>query len=298
MASTVQRKIKNFPKVPGVYLFRGAGKRVIYVGKSRNLKDRVSTYFSGNLVSGSKTSLLSQSVADCEYIEVRSELEALLLEAELIKRYKPRYNIVLKDDKSYKYIVIKKEKVDGKVLPVVGTARKKEGWGKNVVYFGPFPEGKTVNSVLRSVRKVIPFRDCSPAKYLKYKKLKSPCLYGHIGLCSAPCVGRVTARDYGKNISLIKKFLAGDSGKLTDELKKMMKRASENREFEEAAHYRNLLAKYEYVSQNFTRPSYYVQNPNLAADLREGALDELVKKIPVLKKPPLRIECFDISNIS
>ena len=212
------------------------------------------------------------------------------------KRYKPKFNISLKDDKSYKYIVIRNERIDGETLPVVTTVRKLKGIRKN--FFGPFPFGGVVNDVLRSIRKVIPFRDCSKSKYLKYKKLKSPCLYGHIGLCSAPCTGFITPKTYRKGILILKRFLSGDSKSFQRSLTKQMIKAAKESRYEEAAKLRDTLKKYEYVTQRFRDASLYIDNPNLSEDIRNEALSEIRINLPIIRDKPSRIECYDISNVS
>ena len=131
-----------------------------------------------------------------------------------------------------------------------------------------------------------------------YKKLGSPCLYGHLGLCSAPCTERISLKEYKKEISYIKRFLSGDGTKLIRTFSNQMKKASKANDFEQAAYYRDILRKYEYVSQRFRSASQYIDNPNLTSDLREKALQGLVEVIPGLVSPPERIECYDISNLS
>ncbi len=295
MTEGLKEKINSLPKKPGVYLFKDSKGRVIYVGKSVSLRDRVSSYFS-DIVDGEKTRLLVKNIYDLSFIEVENELEALLLESELIKRKKPRFNISLKDDKSFKFIVIKNEKIEGINYPVVKTARKVDE--KKDIFFGPFPEGRTVNEVMRAVRKIIPFRDCSLSKFKKYRKIGSPCLYGHIGLCPAPCVGRVTGVEYRKIVLSLRKLLSGNSKNLIRELGAEMKAAANNKDFEKAAFYRDQIKKYEYVTQEFRSTSSYVDNPNLMEDKRKKSLEDLVNAISILSKAPLRIECYDISNIS
>ncbi len=295
-ASMLRDKVKALPKEPGVYKFRDEVGRIVYVGKAKNLKNRVGSYFSSTIPLGSKTKLLVDSVRDLEVIPVQSELEALLLEAKLIKTYKPRYNISLKDDKSYKYIVILNSKMDGINFPIVTTARKLEKSVK--YYYGPFPDGGKVNEVIRSVRKVIPFRDCSPTKFQKYKKTGSPCLYGHLGLCSSPCVNFADNKKYLRDITLLKRFLSGDAVSFQKSLSSLMQVASRKQNYELAAYYRDKLEKYSYVTQGFRDVSNYIQNPNLVADTRTQALSELGKNLEIITKHLIRIECYDISNIS
>ena len=167
--------VEELPRSPGIYKFLDSKDKVIYVGKAKNLRNRVKSYFYTKLEIGSKTATLVSHVRSIEHIETFSEFEALILEAELIKEYRPKYNIILKDDKSYIYIVIRPEKVkldDSYVsLPVVIAARQTDLKEKDVS-FGPYPEGSTAKSVVRIIRKAFPYRDCSVTKFNKYNKLK------------------------------------------------------------------------------------------------------------------------------
>ena len=160
----------------------------------------------------SKTAALVRNISDVDYIEVSSELEAIILEAVLIRQYKPKYNIVLKDDKSSLCIVVRNEKVKkkGKLvnLPRVLTARETD-LKKTDKAFGPYPHGSVAKHVIRSLRKMFPYRDCSKTKFQRYYKLNQPCFYGHLGLCSAPCTNNISVEDYRKDVKKIEKFLLG-----------------------------------------------------------------------------------------
>jgi len=155
-------KVKELPQSPGVYKFKNIKGEIIYIGKAKNLRSRVKSYFQDNLDVGSKTYALVSRIRDLEYIEALSEFEALLLEAELIRQYRPKYNISLKDDKSYLYIVIRNEKlvVRGKKVgvPRILTARKPDLMDNDTV-FGPYPDGSTAKYIVRTVRKIIPFQN-------------------------------------------------------------------------------------------------------------------------------------------
>lgn len=296
-------KAKNLPKTPGVYLFYDEKKSVIYVGKAKNLFNRVSSYFNNSIQHGTKTYALVSRINDMIIIEAQSELEALILETELIKKYRPRYNVIYKDDKSYLYIAIRAEwlEIFGKrhKIQVVLTARKPDLKPKDVV-FGPYPDGNTAKYIVKTIRKIFPFKDCSKTKFSRYQKLKRVCLFGDLNLCTGPCV-KNSAKDiseYKKNIKNIKKLLSGESTKIIKDLQRQMNRMSKNQKFEEAAKYRDLIQKFEYISQSFRSPQEYLNNPYLVEDLIQESLRELTKIMPFLKNPPKRIECFDISNIS
>ena len=301
MNTELQEKIKKLPKVPGVYVYINEKGKIIYIGKAKNIKSRVSSYFQGNLQLGTKTYALVQNIFDMYYIEALSELEAIILESSLIKKHKPKYNVALKDDKSYLYIVIRKEEVTlngtSIKLPKIIVARETDLL-KSDTTFGPYPHGDIAKYMARVIRGSFPYRDCSVSKFNKYNKLGSPCLYGHLGLCSAPCTGAISVTDYKESIKTIKKLLSGESVSFINNLEKEMKAASENQNYEEAAEIRNLLNKFHYLRKSFRSADKYIDNPYLVDDLRAMALDELVNAIPVLGSPPQRIECYDIATLS
>ncbi len=300
--SSLTAEVRNLPSTPGVYIYRDSAGEILYVGKAKNLKSRVSSYFRLNLDPRSKTYALVQKISSLKTINVSSELEALLLEAELIKKYLPPYNIVLKDDKSYIYIGIKNEKVmigDKKVsLPVVQTLRKPDLL-KIKTYFGPFPDGTTVKQLVRLFRKIFPFRDCSTSKFNKYMKLGSPCLYGHIHLCPAPCLqAEDLVKIHKQNILAIKKILQGKTSGLLIGLEREMKKLANQKDYEKAAQIRDVLQKFSYIRQSFRLPGEYIENPYLLDDLASQSTESIKEMLPFLSKLPQRIECYDISNIS
>lgn len=288
----LEQKVRQLPHRPGVYKFLDAKGRVIYIGKANSLAIRVGQYFQKNLRDG-KTKQLIDNVADLETIEVFSELEALILEAELIKKFRPKYNISLKDDKSYLYIVIRQEGEFKKVL----TARKNGILSRDKI-FGPFPDGQTAKYILRAMRRIFPFRDCSLAKFAKYQKLGSPCLFGHIKLCPGPCVNKGIKAEYNLNIKRLIRFLRGEQKTIAEELRKKMGQYAKNQQYEQAQEAREILKRIDYVQQSFRSPSEFMENPYLADDIYEMALDQLAKALPILKNAPKRIECYDVANIS
>jgi excinuclease ABC subunit C len=299
----LREQSKNLPTVPGVYIYRDDTSEVIYVGKAKNLKNRVGSYFQLNLDPTSKTYALVQNIKSLDYIEVSSEFDALILEAELIRKYRPKYNIDLKDDKSYLYIVIRNEEfvINGAPIkiPKILTARRSTIAQKDIV-FGPYPDGQAPKYIIKALRKVIPFRDCNPSKYATYHKAGHPCLFGHIGLCSAPCVNfdAQSMVGYKKYISQVKKVLSGGGNKYVADLTTQMNRASKAGDFETAAKCRDLISKFNYVRQNFRPASDYMENPYLMSDLATQSMETLQSHLPMLKTPPKRIECYDIANIS
>jgi len=234
---------------------------------------------------------------------VDSEFEALILEAELIKKYKPKYNIVLKDDSSKIYIVIRNDVVliSGKKykLPKVITARKPDLKDSDIV-FGPYPNNVVVRKILTTSRKIFPFRDCNYTKFAKYRKIGSPCLYGHMGICPSPCLVSEPSdlSSYKKNIFGLKKILSGNATGLIKNIKRKMQIYSQNEKFEEAAVYRDLLDKFYFVQKTFREAEEYINNPYLIDDINKKSLEEIKDFLPFLKNLPRRIECYDISNIS
>lgn len=301
--SNISQKVEILPQTPGSYIFKDAGGKVIYVGKAKNLKSRVKSYFSVSIPSDFKTAELVSKINDLEFIKVGSEFEALILEAELIKKYRPKYNIVLKDDKSRIYIVIRDDviSISGKKykLPKVITARKPDLKDSDVV-FGPYPNNVVVRKILTTSRKIFPFRDCNYTKFAKYRKIGSPCLYGHMGICPSPCLASEPSdlSSYKKNISGLKKILSGNATGLIKNIKKKMQTYSENEKFEEAAVYRDLLDKFYFVQRTFREAEEYINNPYLIDDINKKSLEEIKDFLPFLKNLPRRIECYDISNIS
>lgn len=301
--SNLKEKASKLPQVPGSYIYKDKKGKVIYVGKAKNLRSRVGSYFNITLDTSSKTAALVRQINDLEFIEVESEFEALILEAELIKKYRPKYNIILKDDKSYIYIVIRNEKliVSGKkiTLPKIITARKTE-IQKNDISYGPYPNSSITKNVLGTIRKVFQYRDCSPSKFSRYEKLQSPCLFGHINLCLKPCVLNTSedTKRYKNSINNVKKILSGNAIKMTSNIKKEMKKYSKSMEYEKAALYRDLLSKFSYVQNTFRDATEYIDNPYLVEDVTKKAMEEVIGIVPSLNKLPKRIECYDISNIS
>ncbi len=303
--NNIKEILAGLPESPGVYIYRNAQNRVLYVGKAINLKNRVSSYFSQTELLGTKTRALVQRIEDIEYIKVENEIEALLLEAELIKRYKPPYNIELKDDKFYKFIKIDFDQINTHPIYRITTSRKKEeNESPKVKYFGPYPDASSVAIIMKSLRKIFPFRDCTHAKFTRYQKAKRPCLYGHIGVCPAPCQASDAITENNENIKKFVEYLNGDRKKLFQRLEKEMNEASKNLNFEKAAQIRDQLASYEYLTQPKRMIREYIEKPKLIDEEAEVALQELITTLNKEAKFELqsdhlssfRIEIYDISN--
>lgn len=270
----------RLPGKPGVYKFLDKTDKVIYVGKAVNLYSRVASYFNRDV--SVKTALLVSQIAKVETVIVESELEALILEANLIKKYLPIFNVRLIDDKDYLYIGITKED-----FPRIVTIRRQD-LKKIKKFFGPFPSSKTVRDTLKRLRKVFPW--CSGKGFTR------ACFYYHLGLCPGACVGLISKEDYNKIINRFLKFMDGKKEELIEELTKEMMEAAKNQKFEEAQKIKKILGGILYLAQT-NRSSLYLENPNFLEDEREQALKQL--KIDLnLKNLPERIEGYDISNIS
>lgn len=225
MNNTIKAKLELLPDSPGCYLHKDKNGTVIYVGKAKNLKNRVRSYFHGS--HNTKTELLVSEIEDLEWIVVESNIESLVLEINLIQRYKPKYNIMLKDDKYYPFLMITNEKYPRLMI----TRRvKKDG----AMYFGPYPDVKAANEVKRLLDRIFPFRKCG----LHEKKV---CFYYHIHQCLCPVVNHVDPQVYKDMAQEVKHFLTGDDKEIINELKTRMFAASEKMEFEQAAEYRDVI---------------------------------------------------------
>ncbi len=230
-SSNVQEILKNLPAKPGVYLHKNKYGKVIYVGKAINLRSRVRSYFHNN-VDSIKTQRLRRDITDIEIITTDSELEALLLENTLIKKYKPHYNVRLKDDKRYPYIKV--HWADD--FPKVTVTRRMARDGSR--YFGPYTSVWAVHQTLDLLRKVFPYLTCD--RTITGKDSRA-CLYYDIKLCNGPCIGAVKKKQYRAMIKELMDFLLGKSDHIMQQLEGRMMKAAENMQFEKAAEYRDQL---------------------------------------------------------
>ena len=228
----VTQKLKNLPDKPGCYQMLDANGKVIYVGKALVLKNRVRSYFHASANRDPKTNRLVSEICDISWWVTETELEALVLENELIKRYKPHYNIRLKDDRQYPYIKIHWQDDFPKVTVVRRILKD------NARYFGPYSSSRACYQTLDALRRVFPFLDCERKIDGKDEK---PCLYYHIKLCGGPCIGRQDSIQYRATIRNLMDFLMGSTDKVLNQMQEQMERASENLQFELAALYRDRL---------------------------------------------------------
>ncbi|MCB0408891.1 MAG: excinuclease ABC subunit UvrC [Flavobacteriales bacterium] len=228
MSQLLKNIIRTLPNKPGVYQYFNTEGTILYVGKAKNLKKRVSSYFTKNHKSG-KTAILVRQIADIKTIVVGSEIEALLLENNLIKKYQPKYNIMLKDDKTYPWICIKNER-----FPRVFSTRNVLKDGSD--YFGPYASVKMMNTVLDLIRQLYPLRNCNynlSKENIAENKFKV-CLEYHIGNCKGPCVDEQTEEDYNEAITNIKAIIKGNINSVTRHLKPLMKEYADHLQFEKA----------------------------------------------------------------
>ena len=228
MNHVLKNSIKALPQKPGVYQYYNEVGTILYVGKAKNLKKRVSSYFTKNHDSG-KTAILVRQIADIKTIVVGSEIEALLLENNLIKKYQPKYNIMLKDDKTYPWICIKNER-----FPRIYSTRNIVKDGSE--YFGPYASVKMMNTVLDLIHQLYPLRNCNynlSEENIIQQKFKV-CLEYHIGNCKGPCVGEQTETNYHESITNIKAIIKGNINSVTKHLKPLMKEYANNLQFEKA----------------------------------------------------------------
>lgn len=235
MNLTLQKKLELLPDNPGCYLYKDNIGEIIYVGKAKNLKNRVKSYFTGT--HNKKTQTLVSKIEDLEYIIVNSEKEALLLENNLIKKYRPYFNIRLKDDKSYPYLMITKEE-----HPRLLMTRKYKKNNKNI-YFGPYVDIKSATEVKKILDKIYPLRKCNPVE-------KRPCMYYQIGECIGPCAKKITTDDYKIQISKIKSFLTGNTKEILSDLRTKMQEHIKNLEFEAAGQIHSYIKSIEVSVQN------------------------------------------------
>ena len=234
MNSALQQKLNNLPAVPGVYFFKNEKGKVIYIGKAKNLRNRVRSYFQKSRVGETKLRVLVRKIRDLETITTDSEVEALILEANMIKEYKPRYNVTLKDDKSYPYIRVTNEE-----FPRIFPTRKIVKDGSK--YFGPYTDVHSMKNLLKTVRKIFPIRSCNyrlDSKTVKSKKIKL-CLDYYIQRCPGPCQGLISEEDYRKIVNQMVRFIEGRNNEVVKELEQEMHKKAAAEKFEEAAKIRD-----------------------------------------------------------
>jgi len=270
MADDLKEKLKDLPLTSGVYLMKDGHGRVLYVGKAVSLRRRVRSYFQ-NTTLASRTAQLVRRIRDVEIIPTASEAEALILEAGLIKKFEPRYNIALRDDKSYPYI-----EITGDRFPRIFLVRPRHK-NKKSVYYGPYVNPRLIREALTIIRKAFPFCTCKQFP-------KTACLDAHIGLCNAPCIGGISQREYKKNIRRVRLVLEGRKEELYRKLRRDMERLAQEKKYEKAAQIRDQIQAISALYSSSPAVNHYKEI-------------EQLKVILGLPRVPERIEAFDISNI-
>ena len=236
MAMVSRPPTGTIPESPGSYQFRDAAGRVIYVGKAGNLRQRLSNYFQDPRNLHPRTAQMVATAETVEWIQVRNEVEALMLEFSLIKQHRPRFNIRLRDDKSYPFLAVTLDDEWPRALVMRGRKRK------GVRYFGPYAHAYAIRDTLDLLLRTFPIRTCSPSKFNQHQRLGRPCLLFHIEKCSGPCVGEIDAAGYQRLVDDLCEFLDGDTDEIVRRLQDEMRAAAVALEYERAARVRDRLA--------------------------------------------------------
>lgn len=268
-AFNIQEELTKLPAMPGVYLMHGARDEVIYVGKAKLLKNRVKQYFQKSHKKSVKIQQMVSLIERFEYIVVDSELEALILEANLIKEYRPRYNTLLKDDKNYPYIRVSMNEAYPRVMSV----RKRKNDGSK--YYGPYASMEQVNEVIELLRRTFHVRNCNKV-FSETNPLPRPCLYYDMKQCDAPCVGKQSREEYRSMLGRVLDFMNGSYEGTVSELREKMQSASDRLDFEAAAEYRDLIRSIEAV-QNRQKITAYDEGDRDIVGMRREWSDCIIQ---------------------
>ncbi len=241
MATSLEAKLKPLPAKPGVYLFRDSDGKILYVGKAKSLRPRVRSYFQQGGDTRAGIGGMISRIADLEVVVTGTEVEALHLEQNLVKRHRPPYNVRLRDDKSFPYIAVTVEDDYPRVMFT------RERHRRGVVYFGPYANAKKVRETLDVLNRVFRFRPCEGPKPGRHSGI--PCLDFHIDRCFAPCVDYISKEDYGKVIDGVIEFLSGETAPIIADLERRMQEAAAEESFEEAARFRNRLFSVRHLAE-------------------------------------------------
>ncbi|WP_459611745.1 excinuclease ABC subunit UvrC [Corynebacterium urogenitale] len=261
----------SIPTEPGVYTFRDASDRVIYVGKAKNLRARLSNYFQDLQQLHPRTRAMVKSANRVVWTVVSSELEALNLEYTWIKRFNPRFNVMYRDDKTYPMLAISVKEQIPRAYVYRGPRRK------GVRYFGPYPKAWAIRDTLESLTRVFPIRTCTAGVYRRHEALGRPCLLGYIDRCSAPCVGKISAEDHRALVDQFSSFLAGNTAGVTRRVRQEMEEAAENLDFERAAALRDQLGAMDKAMEK----QAVVFSDNTDADVIAVVSDELEAAVQI-----------------
>ena len=262
----IEEELKKLPAKPGVYIMHGEKDEIIYVGKAISLKNRVRQYFQSSRNKGAKIERMVTHITRFEYIITDSELEALVLECNLIKEHRPKYNTMLKDDKSYPFIKVTVHEPYPRVL--FARRMKKD----KARYFGPYTSGGAVKDVIELVRKLYQVRSCNRSLPRDTGKDR-PCLYYHMKQCKAPCQGYISQEEYRKNINKVIKFLNGDFQDVISELMEKMQKASEEMRYEDAMEYRDLISSIRKIGERQKITGYGQEDRDIIAVAMDDSED-------------------------
>lgn len=253
----IQRK--SLPNEPGIYQFKNKKDKIIYIGKAKNLKKRVSSYFTNKSFNDpyyeEKINDLVSRIDSIEYIVTENEKEALILENILIKKHHPRFNVFMRDSKSYPWVMI----THSEKFPRIRLMRNPRHYDSENLFLGPYTDKQEIQRILRDLRKIFPYCSCKK----KVRKRDRPCLYYQLKLCPGPCIGKIDRQDYLENINQIEMFLKGETGELKDEIKEKMKEAAKNKNYEIAAYWRDKLRAIEHT----TTKQHVLLNEKLDKDI-------------------------------
>jgi excinuclease ABC subunit C len=288
--SPAAEKVKAFPHAPGVYLMKDSADCVIYIGKAKDLRNRASSYFHKAALDDARTAPLIPEIADINFIETESEVDALLLEARLIKDIQPKYNRDLKDSKTFPYLQIRMREP----FPRVEITRTPKCSG--VKLFGPFTQSSALRGAVLALQKVFKFRMCTLDIQLNDERWRwfRPCILHSIHQCSAPCHYRITAEEYRNNIHRLVRILEGKRTLLLEELHREMKRAADEKRYESAAELRDQISDLSTLDQRGNVDTH-LQPELFAVDPRRGVL--ALKKVFQLDQIPRMIEGIDIAHL-
>ena len=263
MMFDIEEELKKLPARPGVYIMHDDKDAIIYVGKAISLKNRVRQYFQKSRNLGIKKEQMVEQIARFEYIITDSELEALVLESNLIKEHRPKYNTMLKDDKNYPFIKV----TVGEEFPRIMLARKMKKDKSR--YFGPYTSSTAVKDVIELTRKLYHLRSCNRSLPRDIGK-ERPCLYYHIKQCNGPCQGYISQEDYKKQVDGLLDFLNGNHREILKELEEKMLQASDKLDFEEAAQYRDLIQSVERIGERQKITDQHREDKDIIAAAIEG----------------------------
>ncbi len=289
--SLAAEKVRSFPQTPGVYLMKDAAGRVIYVGKAKNLRARAGSYFLKAAAEEARTAKLVTEIRDIDYLEAESEIDALLMEARLIKDIQPKHNKELRDDKTFPYLEIHTREE----FPRVGFTREPQPRGTRL--YGPFPNPKALRGAIGVLQKIFKFRTCTldineaDDRWQWFR----PCLLASIRQCTAPCNLRISREEYRKSIRRLQQFLDGGQSKLLKQMRQEMETAAKELRFEEAARLRDEIRMLESLGERGDLETH-VQPEVFVIDPKKGLVG--LQKVLQLPERPRTIEGIDIAHIA